>query len=214
VDVDNFRPGHGREVIRSRYALGTRPVVVSVSRLVKRKGHDRLIDAWPAVRRAVPDAALLIVGDGPARRRLERLAASSGHVDSIVFSGAVEPSELPPHLAAADVFALPIRDRWRGLETEGLGLALLEGSAMGLPVVAGRSGGTPSAVLDGRTGHLVDGRDSSQIATAVTSLLTNLEQARAMGAAGREWVADTFSWDALADRLAGQLLARPTSACG
>jgi phosphatidylinositol alpha-1,6-mannosyltransferase len=178
--------------------------VVSVSRLVTRKGHDRLIEAWPAVLRAVPDAALLVVGDGPARRHLQRRADKRAHRNSITFTGTVPADELPAYLAAGDVFALPIRDRWGGLETEGLGLAVLEASAAGLPVVVGRSGGTPSAVRDGQTGHLVDGKDRAGIAAAVIGLLTDPDRARAMGAAGRAWVESAWSWDALAARLVGQ----------
>jgi len=204
VDADVYRPEIGRALIRDRHRLGERPVVVSVSRLVTRKGHDRLIDAWHQVLRAVPDAALLVVGDGSARRRLERRAADRGHRDSIIFAGTVPPAELPAHLAAGDVFALPIRDRWGGLETEGLGLAVLEASAAGLPVVVGRSGGTPSAVLDGTTGHLVDGKDTDRIADAVIGLLTDRSRAVAMGAAGRDWVKRAWSWDTLAGRLAVQ----------
>lgn len=204
VDADVYRPEIGRDLIRDRHQLGARPVVVSVSRLVTRKGHDRLIEAWHEVLRAVPDAALLVVGDGSARRRLERRAAQRGHQDSIVFAGTVPPAELPAHLAAGDVFALPIRDRWGGLETEGLGLAVLEASAVGLPVVVGRSGGTPSAVLDGTTGHLVNGKDTDQIARAVIGLLTDRARAGAMGAAGRDWVKRAWSWDTLAGRLAVQ----------
>lgn len=210
VDTRAFPPGQGREYIRSRHRLGSRPVVITLSRLVKRKGHDRLIEAWPAIRRAVPDVALLIAGDGPQRRSLERRAASIRHSDSVVFTGSIEPSELPSYLAAADLFALPVRDRWHGLETEGLGLALLEASAAGLPVVAGRSGGTPAAVLDGHTGCLVDGRDSGQVADAIIRLLSQPAHARAMGAAGREWVERAYSWDALAARLTHQLLAQRT----
>lgn len=204
VDADIYRPEIGRALIRDRHRLGERPVVVSVSRLVTRKGHDRLIDAWQRVLRAVPDAALLVVGDGSARRRLERRAAKRGHEESVIFAGTVPPNELPAHLAAGDVFALPIRDRWGGLETEGLGLAVLEASAAGLPVVVGRSGGTPSAVLDGTTGHLVDGKDTDGIADAVIGLLTDRSRAVAMGAAGRDWVKRAWSWDILAGRLTVQ----------
>lgn len=204
VDADVYRPEVGRSMVRDRHRLGERPVVVSVSRLVRRKGHDRLIDSWERVLRAVPDAVLLVVGDGSARGRLERRAAARGHRDSIIFAGTVPPAELPAHLAAGDVFALPIRDRWGGLETEGLGLAVLEASAAGLPVVVGRSGGTPSAVVDGTTGHLIDGRKPDHIARAVVGLLTDPARAAAMGEAGRDFVMRTWSWDTLAGRLAGQ----------
>jgi phosphatidylinositol alpha-1,6-mannosyltransferase len=205
VDPHTYQPSPGALAVRLRHRLGRRPVVVSVSRLVARKGHDRLIDAWPAVLDAVPDAALLVVGDGPARVGLQRRAARNGVGGSVIFTGAVPSRELPAHLAVGDVFALPVRDRWAGLEVEGLGLAILEASATGLPVVVGRSGGTPDAVVDGVTGHLVDGRDSGEIARAVAALLADPARAEAMGAAGRAWVVENWGWDALAERLLAQL---------
>lgn len=205
VDTQVYQPGPGGSTVRMRHRLGRRPVAVSVSRLVARKGHDRLVDAWPAVLDVVPDAALLVVGDGAALSGLRRRAARRGVGDSVIFTGAVPARELPAHLAAGDVFALPVRDRWAGLEVEGLGLAVLEASASGLPVVVGRSGGTPDAVVDGVTGHLVDGRDTDEIARAVAALLADPAGARAMGSAGRAWVARHWGWDSLADRLLTQL---------
>lgn len=207
VDTEFFRPDvdpAAVRAVRERHRLDHRPVVVSVSRLVTRKGHDRLIDAWSTIRDSVPDAALVVVGDGSARDKLQRRVAEHGHHDSVIFTGSVPAPELPAYLAAGDVFALPIRDRIGGLETEGLGLAILEASAAGLPVVVGRSGGTPTAVQDGQTGQLVDGKDTTGIAGAVIGLLTDRDRAAAMGAAGRAWVEDTWTWDALASRLMRQ----------
>jgi phosphatidylinositol alpha-1,6-mannosyltransferase len=110
-------------------------------------------------------------------------------------------AELPAHYDAGDVFAMPCRTRRRGLEVEGLGIVFLEASATGLPVVAGRSGGSPDAVLDGTTGHLVDGTSVSQVADAVAGLLEDPQRARAMGVDGRRWVEEEWRWDVLAARL-------------
>ncbi|WP_322747414.1 MULTISPECIES: glycosyltransferase family 4 protein [unclassified Frankia] len=201
VDTEFFRPGVGRDDIRKRHGLIDRPVAVCVSRLVGRKGQDMLIRALPAWRRRVPGAVLLLVGGGPHRASLARLAREVGVDKHVVMTGSVPWEELPAHYAAGDVFAMPCRTRLGGLEVEGLGIVYLEASATGLPVVAGRSGGAPDAVLDRRTGMVVDGRDLGQITDAVGGLLADPERARAMGAAGRAWVEVAWRWDVLAARL-------------
>lgn len=201
VDTELFRPGAGGAEVRSRLGLVDRPVVVCVSRLVPRKGQDVLIRALPAIRRRVPDATLLVVGGGPDLARLERLSREEGVASSVVLTGSVPWAELPAHYDAGDVFAMPCRTRRAGLEVEGLGIVFLEASATGLPVVAGRSGGSPDAVLDGVTGHVVDGRSVAAVAESVGSLLADPERSRAMGAAGRAWVEQEWRWDVLAGRL-------------
>lgn len=197
VDVEQFRPAPADRPAKARLGLAGRPVVVCVSRLVPRKGQDRLIRAWPRVLRSVPDAVLLLVGGGSYRRTLERLA--DGH-ESIRFAGTVPAADLPGYYAAADVFAMPCRTRLRGVDVEGLGIVFLEASATGLPVIAGRSGGAPDAVRPGETGLVVNGEDPREIAEAVIELLTDPDKARKMGEAGREWIAAEWSWDQVAAR--------------
>jgi phosphatidylinositol alpha-1,6-mannosyltransferase len=194
VDVGQFHPG------TARAELGLppgRPVVVCVSRLVPRKGQDQLIRAWPQVLRSVPEAVLLLVGGGPYRRRLERLAAGQ---ESIRFTGTVPAAALPGYYAAADVFAMPCRTRFKGVDVEGLGIVFLEASATGLPVVAGASGGAPDAVRPGETGLVVNGEDAGEVARAVVELLADPDKARKMGAGGRDWVAREWAWDQVAAR--------------
>ncbi len=205
VDATRFRPGAGDGAVRRAHGLGDRPVVVCVSRLVARKGQDVLVRALPAVLAQVPDAVLLVVGDGPARRRVERLARRLGVADAVVMAGRVGWDRTPEHYAAGDVFAMPTRTRLLGLEPEALGICYLEAAATGLAVVGGRSGGAPDAVLEGRTGLVVDGRDVAAVAAAVAALLRDRARARAMGAAGRAWVASTWSWDGQVARLRGLL---------
>ena len=201
VDPTAFRPGAGGEQVRRRHGLAGRPVVVCVSRLVPRKGQDVLVRALPAVQARAPGAALLLVGGGPDAPRLRRLAAETGVADDVVLTGSVPWEELPAHYDAGDVFAMPCRSRFGGLEVEGLGIVFLEASATGLPVVAGRSGGSSDAVLDGRTGTVVDGTRVGEVAGAVADLLADPGRAAAMGAAGREWVQRDWRWDVLAARL-------------
>lgn len=204
VDTSVFAPDPvARSEIRARYGLGDRPVVVCVSRLVPRKGQDVLVRALPEIRRLAPDAALLLVGGGPYRKSLERLAVSVGVEEHVVFTGSVPWAELPAHYNAGDVFAMPCRTRGRGLDVEGLGIVYLEASATGLPVVAGQSGGAPETVRDGTTGTVVDGRAVATVAAEVGRLLAEGDLAAKMGEAGRDWVTREWRWDDLATRLAG-----------
>jgi phosphatidylinositol alpha-1,6-mannosyltransferase len=202
VDTELFTPdADAGAKIRRRNGLGGRPVVVCVSRLVPRKGQDILIKALPRIRTEVPDAALLLVGGGPDRERLARLARRNGVAEHVVLTGSVPVEELPAHFTAGDVFAMPCRTRGGGLDVEGLGIVYLEASACGLPVLAGRSGGAPETVRDGRTGRVVDGTSVRQVAEALSGLLRCPERAARMGMAGRQWVAEHWTWTAQGDRL-------------
>jgi phosphatidylinositol alpha-1,6-mannosyltransferase len=205
VDVDAYHPGVDGGTVRARHGLGDRPVVVCVSRLVPRKGQDTLIRALPQVRRRVPDAVLLVVGGGPYRPTLHRLAREAGVESAVVFTGSVPWEELPAHYAAGDVYAMPCRTRNRGLDVEGLGIVYLEASATGLPVIAGDSGGAPDAVREGETGHVVDGRDPARLADRLVELLADPVRARRMGAAGRTWVEREWRWETQAARMAALL---------
>ena len=201
VDVDAYHPGVDGGAVRARHGLGDRPVVVCVSRLVPRKGQDTLIRALPQVRRRVPDAVLLVVGGGPYRPTLHRLAREAGVESAVIFTGSVPWEELPAHYAAGDVYAMPCRTRGGGLDVEGLGIVYLEASATGLPVLAGDSGGAPDAVREGETGYVVGGRDVPAIADRLAGLLADPDRARAMGAAGRAWVEREWRWETKAARL-------------
>ncbi len=207
VDTEAFSPDAAALGIRRRHGLAQRPVVVCVSRLVARKGQDVLIQALPQIQRRVPDTALLLVGGGPYRARLERLVREAGLERDVVFTGSVTGAELPGHYAAGDVFAMPCRSRLRGLEVEGLGIVYLEANACGLPVVGGDSGGAPDAVIEGETGYVVDGRSVTAAADRVGALLADEALRRRMGAAGREWVSREWRWPTLAARLSALLRA-------
>ena len=206
VDTERFAPDEvARAELRARYRLGDRPVVVCVSRLVPRKGQDMLIRALPAIRQRVPDAALVIVGGGPHRTSLHRLAHTFGVSEHVVFTDGVPGDELPAHHAMADVFAMPCRTRGAGLDVEGLGIVYLEASASGVPVVAGRSGGAPETVVDGETGLVVDGWDVGAIASTIGDLLADPDRAARMGAAGRRWIVENWQWKDQAARLSDLL---------
>ncbi|MFE2409338.1 glycosyltransferase family 4 protein [Kitasatospora sp. NPDC059408] len=204
VDAEAFRPAHpddeGAERIRARHRLAGRNVILCVARLVPRKGQDVLIRAMPAILRRVPDAVLVIVGQGPDATRLRRLAARCAP-GRVVFTGGLDHAATAGYYAAADVFAMPCRTRRAGLEAEGLGIVFLEASAAGLPVVVGDSGGAPDTVLDGVTGRVVDGRSPAAVAAALAETLTSPQERERRGAASREWVARHWTWEGSAQRL-------------
>jgi len=204
VDTDRFSPDVDGSAARERYGLGERPVVVCVSRLVPRKGQDILIRAIGDVRRRIPDAALLLAGDGPSRPRLEALGAQAP-TGSVVFAGEVSAENLPGVYAAGEAFAMPCHSRFGGLEVEGLGIVFLEAAACGKPVVAGRSGGSAEAVCDGATGLVVEGTEPKSVAIALARLLGDPAAAGRMGLAGRARVEAEFTWDVSAAALAGVL---------
>ncbi|WJY97941.1 glycosyltransferase family 4 protein [Corynebacterium fournieri] len=198
VDTSFFRPATAQQRAQTRAQLGVgeAPLVVCSSRLVARKGQDQLIRVMPEVRRKAKDARLVIVGSGPYGKRLRALAG-----DGVLFTGPVSGQRLRDIVAAADVFAMPARTRFGGLDVEGLGIVYLEAQACGVPVIAGSSGGAPETVTPD-TGVVVDGRDTSAIADAIVQLLDDDQRRARMGNAGRAHVAEHFSWDVLGDRLA------------
>ncbi|WP_330333184.1 glycosyltransferase family 4 protein [Streptomyces sp. NBC_00536] len=201
VDADTYRPdAEAGAALREELGLTGKRIILCVARLVPRKGQDKLIEAMPMIRRQVPDAVLLIVGQGPDEARLRKLARRHGE-DAVRFVGGKTHRETPRYYAAADVFAMPCRTRKGGLEAEGLGIVFLEAAASGLPVVVGDSGGAPDTVLDGTTGSVVDGNRAEGIAAELTRLLLDTGRAAEMGTAGRQWARRSWSWDAQARHL-------------
>ncbi|GAC1413068.1 MAG: glycosyltransferase family 4 protein [Actinomycetota bacterium] len=205
VDLDLFHPGVDGSEVRKRYGLEGRPVVGCISRLVDRKGQDQILKAMPAILRTVPDAVALIVGGGPERDALERLSREMRLASHVVFAGEVPWRDLPPHYAAADVFAMPCRSRKAGLEVEGLGLVYLEAQACGKPAITGDSGGAPEAVIPGETGFVVPGRDTRELSRVVSLLLSDPSARARMGERGRAFVEQEHRWDRVVERYESML---------
>jgi len=203
VDTARFQPLDSAERASVRDELGLpvdAPLVVSVSRLVPRKGMDTLIRAAARLRDRVPDVVVAIAGSGRDRARLEGLVASTGAPVRLL--GRVPDEVLPGLYGAGDVFSMSCRNRWGGLEQEGFGIVFVEAAAAGVPAVAGDSGGSAEAVAHGETG-LVVRRPAApdQVAEALADLLDDDTRRREMGRRARQRAENEFSYDVLAARL-------------
>jgi phosphatidylinositol alpha-1,6-mannosyltransferase len=204
IDTDHFSPVNANQ-LREELGLTHKKVIVSVGRLVHRKGQDVLIEAMPAIIEEVPEAHILMIGEGPYRSYLENRVKALGLQGKVTFIGRVQYADLPRYICAGDLFVMPSRSRLAGLEVEGLGIVYLEASACGLPVIAGNSGGAPDAVLQGETGLVVDGTSKTDVAAAVVELLLDAGRSKAMGIAGRQWIIQEWRWEIWSSRFA-QLL--------
>jgi len=207
VDLERFVPLDDAERARARADLGLPadgPLVVSVSRLVPRKGMDVLIDAATLLAPRYPGLTVAIAGRGRDAERLAGRVAEAGA--PVRMLGGVSDDDLPRLVAAADVFAMLCRNRWVGLEQEGFGIVFLEAAAAGVPQVAGASGGAGEAVEDGVTGVVVRRpTEAADVARAIGGLLDDPARARAMGVAARSRAVASFDYDLLAPRLAASL---------
>ena len=203
VDTERFHPldDAGRAEARAELGLPDHAtIVVSVSRLVPRKGMDTLIRAAARLRPHHRDLLVVIAGGGRDQGRLERLVAATG--SPVRFLGRIDDDQLAPLVGCSDVFAMLCRDRWFGLEQEGFGIVFLEAAAAGVAQVAGRSGGSHEAVADGVTGLVVDRpADVDAVVGALDTLLADPALRRAYGAAGRARAVGAFSYERLAERL-------------
>ena len=209
VDCRRFQPVDAETRAATRSRLGLDPgglVVLGLSRLVPRKGFDRLIDAVGQLAPSRPGLVLAIAGGGRDRARLERRAQRAEA--PVHFLGRVSEDDLPLVHASADVFAMICRSRWLGLEQEGFGIVFLEAAASGVPQVAGASGGSHEAVVDGVTGSVVRRpRSSGDVARALAPLLDHPDRRERLGRAGRDRVVAELTYDALAGRLAAAISA-------
>ncbi len=207
VDTERFRPPtpEQRAAARTRHGLSVDDeVVVSISRLVPRKGMDVLIDAAAALASTRPRLRVLIGGQGRDEARLRRRIERTGAPVELL--GRFDEAEKPDLYGMADVFAMLCRDRWAGLEQEGFGIVFLEAAACGVPQVAGASGGSAEAVADGITGTVVtDPTDVEAVARAIDRYLGDAELRRRTGEAARRRTVEELAYDRLAGILAAAL---------
>jgi len=182
------------QAVQERFGLFNKAVILTVGRLVERKGQDMILRAMPHVLTEVPKAVYLIVGTGPMEKALKREVCNTGLERHVVFAGDISHDEIASYYAVADVFAMPSRALLEKGDVEGFGLVFLEANAYGKPCIGGRSGGVPDAVLDGETGLLVDPWDPMDIARAILRLLKDQDLATHLGGNGRRRVEKEMNW--------------------
>lgn len=197
TDPTRFRPADAT-VLRERLGLGARPVLLTIARLVARKGIDTVLDALPAVLAAHPEAVYVVAGDGPEAEALKALARRLGVEHAVRFAGAVPDAELPLWYSLGDVFVMPSRSD--PPDVEGFGIVFLEAAATERPVVAARAGGVPDAVAHGVSGVLVPPGDAVALAAELSALLSDPARRAELGRRGRERVLSEFTWDRVVDR--------------
>jgi phosphatidylinositol alpha-1,6-mannosyltransferase len=195
VDTRRFVPARPDPAARGRLGWGDRPVVLTVGRLQRGKGHDVMIPAVGLIRESVHDVLYAVVGDGPERPALERMVAEMGLARHVRFHGPLDDETVIGCYQQCDLFALP--NRQVGRDVEGFGIVLLEAQACGKPVLAGDAGGTVETMDVGRTGLVVPCDDPRTLAGEVVGLLRCQERRARMGEAARAWAVDRFDWDVL-----------------
>jgi phosphatidylinositol alpha-1,6-mannosyltransferase len=205
IDTNHFAPQSNSAALRDELGLTHKKVIVSVGRLVHRKGQDTLIEALPEILMHIPDAHLLFIGEGPYKDYLVKRAAELQLSHAVTFIGRIQYADLPRYICVGDIFAMPSRSRLAGLEVEGLGIVYLEASACGLAVIGGKSGGAPDAVLEAETGFSVDGTSPHEVAEAAVTLLQDPVLASGMGSRGRQWIIDEWQWDVWSNRFSALL---------
>jgi len=200
VNLDHFQPRPRRADLLDRYGLRGKKVLLTVARLVPRKGHKIVLEALPKVLPEVPNLKYLIAGEGPEKERLQTLARDLGLQDAVIFAGDVGHDQICDFYNLCDVFAM-VNKLDEGGDVESFGMVFTEANAVGKPVIAGRSGGTAEAVLQSQTGFLVDPEIVDEVASRLLLLLKNEELSKRMGAAGLERVRLEFNWDTRAQAL-------------
>ncbi len=210
VDLERFRPADPDTIatLKERLGLRDRRVLLTVGRLVPRKGHRQVLAAMPRVIAQVPDLCYLIVGDGPERPALKKHVHQQGLESYVRFTGQVSETELPHYYQIADLFILPNRDL--SGDVEGFGIVFLEAGACGVPVIGGASGGAQEAIVHNKTGLLINPERTDEIVQAMLDLLSDSDRRQAMGREGQAH-ACSFSWDRAAQELRALLERLPAS---
>jgi phosphatidylinositol alpha-1,6-mannosyltransferase len=192
VDCREFAPAATDQDLVARFGLQGALVLLTVARLVPRKGHDMVLRAVAKLGREFPALRYLITGCGPEETKLRQLAADLGISERVTFVGYVPQEKLPDYYRLSHVMVMPNREE--AGDKEGFGMAFLEASAAGKPVIAGMSGGASEAVSDGVTGLLIEPTDLDQLAAAIRTLLLQPRMAEEMGAAGLQRARAEFDW--------------------
>jgi len=194
VDRERFHPVPPNPELIQKHGLAGKKVILTVARLVPRKGHKVVLEALPKVLREVKNLRYLVAGEGPEKPRLEHQAKDLSICDAVIFLGDVPHDRIREYYSICDVFVMINRLESQG-DVESFGMVFTEAGAMGKPVIGGRSGGTAESILDGETGFLTDPDSSEEVAQRLRQLLTNDYLAQEMGTKGLRRVIDEFNWE-------------------
>ena len=208
VDLSCFRRNEDADELRATWGLQPgQPILLTLARVIPRKGHDTVIRCLPSVLREFPQARYVIVGPwrDSVYRRLRQMAADLGLTDRVIFTGFVDQQSLSKWYSLADIYILVSRESEGGADTEGFGITFLEAAACETPVIGSRSGGIPDAVEHGHTGFLVQPDDPDELSSRICYLLGNPRVARNMGRNGRTRVQERYTWPTVTERLVGEI---------
>jgi phosphatidyl-myo-inositol dimannoside synthase len=207
IDTGEFHPPVAAGALRAKYNLAGKKILLSIGRLVERKGFDKVIEAMGDIGEEVQDIVYVIVGDGPDKMRLEQESKKSRNQKingaEIIFAGQVNDEEKWAWLDVCDVFIMPVRES--KTDVEGFGIVYLEAALAGKPAIAGKSGGASEAVIDGETGLLVSPEDRQEIADAVAKLFRDEELRKKMGERGKWRAEKYFNWTISGKRMEEKL---------
>jgi phosphatidylinositol alpha-1,6-mannosyltransferase len=201
VDATRFRSMQSRREIEELYGLQGKLILLTVGRLIPRKGHRLVLEALARLSAEIPDLHYLIAGIGPEEQRLRQLVGELGLTERVTFSGYVPQGRLPALYSACDIMVMPNRQE-EDADIEGFGMVFLEANAAGKPVVGGKSGGASEAVADGLTGILVNSNDREELTQVLRKLLLDRQMREDMGRAGAHRALNAFAWKQRAQTLA------------
>ncbi len=194
VDIEKLKPNITRSKFKLKYGLKDKQIILSVSNLVKRKGHDQIIKTLPLVLKKVPNLVYIIVGGGAEEQPLKKIVDDMCLKEKVIFAGVVPNKDIADYFNACDLFILASRTNLEDFAVEGFGIVYIEASALGKPVIGGKSGGTSDAVFDKITGFLVDPDDPKELVKKIVLLLTDRELRERMGKKGKEIVMKSYLW--------------------
>jgi len=195
TDPARFNPDISGEEILEKYKLKNKKIIFSVSRLVERKNFGIIIESMGEILKQFPNTVYLIGGEGLMKEKWMKLAKNKGFEDSVIFLGYIPDEELPKYYNISNVFVLPSKELKNEGEVEGFGISFLEANACGIPVIGGKSGGVEDAIIDGKTGVLIDPGNKEQIQKEIIKILRNPKFAKSLGINGRKRVLNELSWE-------------------
>lgn len=201
VDTQIFKPLVPKQELIGGYSLRNKKIILTVGRIVERKGMDTVIRALPMVISKIPNVVYIILGEGPYKANLFSLMESLNLKNHVIFLGEIPYTQTADYYNLCDAFVMVSREAAKGKDVEGLGLVYLEANACGKPTVGGNCGGIPEAIINNVTGLLVDPNNIEEVGQAIINLLGDREYAKRLGENGLKRIEQHFHWHKSAEKL-------------